>query len=104
MLSEHPNVRVHGDPAIMCPAREVTALAGTAKRQGVVSWVSPFFRRVKKGDVSFLFLDFVSLSLRRAGSLQGSINLSPQFVPALAADSGKFYNAARIQKALPVRP
>ncbi len=34
MLSEHPNVRVHNDPLRMYPAREVTALAGTAKRRG----------------------------------------------------------------------
>ena len=34
MLFERPDVRVHNDPLGMCPAREVTALAGTAKRRG----------------------------------------------------------------------
>ena len=43
MLSERPNVRVHNDPAIMCPARESRRQAGRE---------TPAERRVLGGTLS----------------------------------------------------
>ena len=48
MLSERPNVRVHGDPAIMCPARE-SRRSRDAKRRGGLSWGYHFLWHAKKG-------------------------------------------------------
>jgi len=38
MLSEHPNVRVHGDPAIHVPGEGMPTLGRDAKRRGALSW------------------------------------------------------------------